>query len=136
MDDTAKRINEKVCKTAEEFNGLLDEFVKDLVPREVRNTQRRVALDVLNRIVMKTPVRTGRARSNWQTSIGSAPESVVWLEDPVKTGEIVLGSLPVYSIVFLTNNVPYIIYLEDGTSKQAPNGMVALSFEEMKAQFV
>ena len=36
--------------------------------------------------------------------------------------------------VFITNNVPYIIELEDGHSKrQAPAGMVAVTFANLNA---
>lgn len=133
MDDTAQRINEKLCKTAGEFNALVDEFAGQFVPDQVTLFQKRIALEALRKIVLRTPVDTGRARGNWQTTIGAAPESESLQADPIQAGVNAIHQLGAFSIVFVSNNVPYIIYLEDGTSQQAPAGMVQLTLEELKA---
>ena len=65
-----------------------------------------VANEVFVRIYNRTPVDTGYAQSRWQMSIGK--------EDFV-----------------ITNDAPYISYLEDGHSKQAPIGMVAVTLNEV-----
>lgn len=135
MDDTAERINARVCKTAGEFAAAVDVFARDLVPRQVATLQRKIALQALRSVVLKTPVDTGRARGNWQTAIGQTTEDEKLMADPVGEGESVLRHVGFYQIVFLFNNVNYIIYLEDGTSEQAPNGMVQLTLEELKVQF-
>ncbi len=80
-----------------------------------------------------TPVDTGWARANWIPSMGGeaattpsgTKTSVGVAEASVQSG---LGTLLNYKLlsgsVFITNNVPYIIKLNDGTSQQAPKGFV------------
>lgn len=82
-----------------------------------------------------TPVDTGWARANWVPNIG-AP-----LDRPSGSYEAaVLGQLPGdqqaglakvatgYRLsrgrIFITNNVPYILQLDQGTSRQAPAGFI------------
>jgi len=154
MDDTAQRINEKVCSTAQEFNALVDEFAQDLMPQQVTLLQKKVALELLRQVVFRTPVDTGRARGNWQTCVGQAGEAEVILvplpdhtpydasppidvagADALTAGMNALKSLGNWQTVFIFNNVPYIIYLEDGTSRQAPWGMLRLSLLSLEEMF-
>lgn len=68
----------------------------------------------------------GRARGNWQCTIG-APFSG---EDASGSVMKAQNAIPrrAGSVVYLTNNVPYIGKLEyDAHSRQAPNGMVRVS---------
>ncbi len=46
-----------------------------------------------------------------------------------------LKDLGAFQIVYIANNVNYIIYLEDGTSKQAPEGMVAITMQELADEY-
>ena len=96
---------------------------------------RKVCLDSLTRVVMQTPVDTGRARGNWMCGIGGIPigdvgdvdrgggktiERISTVVDGAKTG----------TVVYLTNTLPYIMALEQGSSKQAPAGMLATTLRE------
>lgn len=118
-----------------QFNSELDRFTKRLAPDLLVPFHQKLALDLLRRIAIKTPVDTGRARGNWQTSINQWSEEEHFSSDPVGEGATVLARIPPFATIFLTNNVSYIIYLEEGSSKQAPEGMVAISLEEMRAIF-
>ena len=100
---------------------------------------RKVALEVLKRVVMRTPVDSGRARGNWQTSVGSPITTEIDRVD--KTGATVMAAaLPTIESwdaanvsIFLMNNVPYIQALEDGHSKiQSPSGMVKITVAEFQ----
>jgi hypothetical protein len=97
---------------------------------------RKIALDVLVRVVKRTPVDTGRARANWQTTVGQMADGEVDSTDPTGGESIGKGATEIESwdpskaAVFLTNNVPYIGYLESGSSQQAPAGMVAVTLSE------
>lgn len=80
-----------------------------------------------------TPVDTGWARANWIPSLGGEPASTPsGSRTSVATAEAALqagkGSLLGYKLfngpVFITNNVPYILKLNEGTSDQAPKGFV------------
>jgi hypothetical protein len=94
---------------------------------------RKVALDLLRGVVLMTPVLTGRARANWQTTIGTpAIGEVPWVEGSpggaadkaLSDGQVEVAAAQGDVTIFLTNNVPYIVALEEGHSKQAPEGMV------------
>ena len=95
----------------------------------VRAAQRMLAADV----IAGTPVDTGHARGNWQFSEGSPATGELNVFDP--TGLLTLATCAVQIDAarvggtdwFLANNVPYILPLEFGHSKQAPNGMARLA---------
>lgn len=97
---------------------------------ETEQVVRKVALDVHTKVSMKTPVDTGRARANWNVSAGSPDRSVT--EDTsaqvptLKKGD---GEEAIY----ITNSLPYIGKLEDGSSDQAPSGMVSITMAEVEA---
>ncbi len=96
---------------------------------------RKIALDLFRRVIMKSPVDTGRFKGNWQVAIGSIPAGVLAIDDKSGTATIskmtaaVLG-LKAGQTIFLINNLSYARPLEMGHSKQAPAGMVRLSILE------
>ena len=96
---------------------------------------RKVALEMFTRVVIKTPVDTGRAKGAWQCSIGSIPSGMVNHLD--KTGSETIARINVNvasanagDVLYLVANLPYINNLEYGSSKQAPSGMVRLTILE------
>ena len=95
-------------------------------------------IELFNRVIQKSPVDTGRFRANWNCSIGSPDLSTSQAIDPSGSGAISKANSTVVSYtlngqsVFLTNNLPYADRLENGWSKQAPNGMVRLSVMEIQ----
>jgi hypothetical protein len=95
----------------------------DNLPREVNYTVRRAALAIDQTLVMSTPVDTGQARSNWNVSTGAPQEQIV---EPVSAGAAIARGAAVINgrrseeTIFITNNVPYIGRLNEGSSAQAP----------------
>lgn len=86
---------------------------------------RAISLRVLSGVVLRTPVDTGRARANWQVAIGAGRSGEVESEDKGGGSTITAGGQTIagqkgFDQVALTNNLPYIGKLEDGSSKQAP----------------
>jgi len=122
-----------------QFNRVVKSF-GDRVPKEkVLVYLKKMSLEALKRIVEKTPVDTGRARGGWQVSF-KTPAFSEGGTDASGAGTINTGSSQILGLkdpvaVFISNNVEYIIYLEDGTSTQAPEGMVALTIEELLGMF-
>jgi len=121
------------------FNKALDESSKR-IHGDFQKFHRQVCLEVLKRIVLRTPVDTGRARGNWQTEIGKQASGTLDVEG--SAGEMTdfsignaitkLADIPAFSIVHLTNNVSYVYYLEyDRRSSQAPEGMVEITLSEL-----
>jgi hypothetical protein len=94
---------------------------------------RKVALDLLRGVVLDTPVDTGRARANWQVSIGrpaageiehSSGDEQLAAQAAITAGTPTIMAVKRDVSIYLTNNVPYIVALERGHSAQAPEGMV------------
>lgn len=100
---------------------------------------RKICLDLLTGIVLKTPVDTGRARANWFTSIGSPSINITESTDPSGSATIA-NSLSAISeatgnVLWITNNLPYIYRLEfEGWSRQAPAGMVRVTINDITRQ--
>lgn len=83
-------------------------------------------------IVDGTPVKTGNAQSNWQASLEAPAEDVIGIrgrEATVRQVEHVVAQIEGDQTFFLANCVDYTKYLEDGSSAQAPSGMLALSIQ-------
>tara|TARA_R110000764_G_scaffold60499_5_gene129858 strand:+ start:732 stop:1127 length:396 start_codon:yes stop_codon:yes gene_type:complete len=93
---------------------------------------RSVTIELFSSIVKSTPVKTGRARGNWQTSVDSPKAGEIDRDDRGGTSAIteVVSETPpgMGQETFLTNNLPYIDSLENGSSQQAPAGMVRKNF--------
>jgi hypothetical protein len=123
-----------------EFNQTVQDFARQVPTAEIRDMQRKLALDGLKQLVARTPVKTGHARRNWQVTMHRMAEGEVAGTDvagnrTVQAGAGVIGQVPAYSLTCITNNVPYICNLEDGTSQQAPEGMLALTFDDLVSPF-
>ena len=118
------------------FFRALDRAAAD-VDRMALLFQKRVALEALERVVAKTPVDTGRARQSWQVRRNATSEADVgeWQQrDSVVEGQgVILALKEPYGIVHIFSNVEYIEFLENGSSQQAPEGMVALTVRELEA---
>lgn len=104
------------------------------IPDRADQITRQVALAADRTVVLATPVDTGRARANWQATLG-APAVGTVDSAPGKTASVGTttsrnaGVIAGYTggpnaAIFLTNNLPYIVPLNNGHSKQAPAGFV------------
>ena len=92
----------------------------------IDNKIRAATSEVFSNIIQMTPVDTGRARGNWQCTIGAPFIGEDASGSVMKANNVIPRRAG--SVVYLTNNVPYIGRLEyDGHSRQAPNGMVRVS---------
>lgn len=135
--------------STEIFNRQVTAFMKAIPEEAIVPFQKYVALSVLTKLVAKTPVDTGRARGAWQLSIDVVSENPTtpdsWTSKAPADARIartastaVIGALaslekmPPYCLFIISNSVPYIVALEDGHSKQAPAGMLALTFDEIE----
>ena len=106
-----------------------------LTTSQVRTVRRMIALKVFRRVILRTPVDTGRARANWQATVGSPVQGPIDSVDPTGAGSVstilpAIGAVQGDEPIFLTNNLPYIERLETGWSQQAPAGMVAITVAE------
>ena len=126
--------------TAAAFSAQLDAETALVLERMTLFVQK-IALQVLRGVVLKTPVDTGRARGNWQVTIGEPAEGEVANLDPSGGSTIsegtarILGAIN-FVVIWVVNNLPYIERLEDGYSTQAPEGMVVVTLAEIETQFM
>ena len=128
--------------------------IKQFVEKCGRNADtvvRKTVLDIGKSLVEKTPVGDaeywkskppkgyvgGRARGNWSHSVGAPKTEVFDVID--KSGSIsngrIAASVPQSAaglVHFIGNSVPYIEALEEGHSRQAPNGIVGLTKVEFQ----
>lgn len=91
------------------------------------------ALEVDAAVVQGTPVDTGRARSNWIVQINAAAPGEVSSGSFDRSGQGAIsqgqGAIAGFKVrkdrsIHITNNVPYIGQLNDGSSAQAPANFV------------
>ena len=106
--------------------------------RKMELAARKIALELFRRVILKTPVDKGGARSNWQASLGSPATGTVDATDTQAgpTFRKVISATEGFDVgdtIYLANNLPYIRRLEEGSSQQAPQGMVALTVQEFSA---
>ena len=146
-------------KNKKAFEIALNDFVEETVPEQHLKLQKKIAIDLLARIIDKTPVGNpdlwaasslppppgyvgGRARANWQISTASPPSKPIDAIDPQgdvteTVGLTKLATAKAGGTIWIYNNVRYIKRLEDGWShKQAPLGMVAVSLAEIEAGLI
>lgn len=100
---------------------------------------RALTLEALGRLILRTPVKTGRAQNNWNVGISRPNTATDDLEAYPEGGQLALArGTPVAGVaragdtVFITNALPYIQPLEDGSSTQAPKGMIAVTVAELQ----
>jgi hypothetical protein len=94
---------------------------------------RAVTLQLFVSVVRRSPVDTGRFRSNWNISYGSPDITVTQLASQTRGMQQANQAMqqPVGGIVYLSNGLAYAGKLENGWSKQAPYGMVKLAASEL-----
>lgn len=138
MSEAAVR---RLNKNLREFNREVENYSKKLIPAEHIRFVKHIALDALRRIVLRTPVDTGRLRGNWQVGINDSPSGEVDGTDPtgstaIQEGTSKLAALGFAQQVFITNNLPYAAAIEGGHSREkAPAGMVAITLTELRSMF-
>lgn len=106
----------------------------------IEQAVRAIVIELFSSVIADTPVDTGRARGNWQTSIGGPIRGTIERDD--NTGPVgsqsakatggaifeldqVTGTMRMGQTIYLTNNMPYILRLEfEHWSRQAPHGMM------------
>lgn len=99
---------------------------------------RKLIINVHGNLVKDTPRDTSWAANNWLPAIGSPARQVVGSpESPTLGASTSAGTLATVALtyefrqgpVYISNNVPYIRKLNEGSSKQAPAGFVELGVQ-------
>lgn len=108
------------------FSGDITKFKKKAEKVAV-NVFSGTALSLMNKIVLRTPVDTGRLRGNWFSSINRASNQIDGNGERYAstTGKAKLGDS-----IFFVNNLPYAGVIENGSSSQSPQGMIKVTVAE------
>lgn len=106
----------------QQFSATIRNWVaatKQLVDADVRA----IEIALFSGVIQSTPVDTGRARGNWQTTVGGPASGVLATLDPTGTQAIqsvVQNVGGAGKVTWLTNNLPYIEVLEYGEYPNPP----------------
>ena len=104
------------------------------VLRDADKLTKRITGEMLQQVVVATPVDTGQARGNWRVSVGVIDKKTDQTQDRSGQGSISKGVATIQSgggigkVVFLSNSLKYITRLNDGWSMQAPKNFMQISF--------
>lgn len=134
------------AKEFEQFNKIIDDFAHSDAVEHVLDWHKKLVFEGLRRLTGYTPVDLGYARGGWQVGLEGfpAPTSIgtgmVHLEESeanqlttkvIDKGKREIAKIKPFTVTFIVNQVHYIIYLEDGSSDQRPNGMLTLVIDEL-----
>ncbi len=113
--------------------------IADNLETNVSKEMKKAALIIDRDVVIQTPVDTGRARSNWLVGIGTAIRNVIDALSPgegLSAGERLNAQLSIDAArteiekhrpgqtIYISNNLSYIGFLNEGSSAQAPANFV------------
>lgn len=118
----------------------------DQVENAASEATRKLALLIAREVAFSTPVDTGRARANWFAGINRPVEGTRAALAAGKGGstgatnaarafqqmESVIGRRKPGQAIYLSNNLPYIGALNDGSSAQAPAGFVEAAIKRSR----
>jgi hypothetical protein len=95
----------------------IEKFSKD-AGLEINLVVRKISLDAYTRVTKKTPVDTGRARANWNLSVGNIDDTTT--QSVMQKSPMLPKNTGLTKAIYITNSLPYINALEHGHSTQAP----------------
>lgn len=117
------------------FKLQIGKFVKD-TERRINDLIGAVFLDMSSRIIELTPVDTGAARNNWFPSFNNPSNETTLKRD--RDGGTAMARVNSFittdlkgTTLYLTNNLPYILHLENGHSQQSSE-MVSQTIRDFK----
>ena len=141
--DRIRQLDSKVCNNGKE----LQETLTALVEAHAGLARAAIAAAIVREfgeLIRQTPVDTGRARAGW--SIGTEPSEWtpppgVWEEfisngfvDSAVAKGLTNKNLSEADVIYICNNVQYIMALEAGWSKQAPQGFIGKFLKRLNMQ--
>ncbi|HEM7769467.1 TPA: HK97 gp10 family phage protein [Acinetobacter baumannii] len=106
------------------------------VSKTAEDKVKKITMEVVQSLVVSSPVDTGAYRASHIVSIGSAdfgvrrPETNAVQDAAIQAVKIKLGLL-----VYIQNNQPYAERLENGWSDQAPQGIYGLTYNFISQKY-
>lgn len=120
------------------FEAQLKEFSDVFLPEYQTVFVKKISMELLKKLINKSPVDTGRFRGAWVVGRNTPDRSEPDSPDPTGIATEIkgisdIGAIREGDIVYISNNLDYALMLEYGWSKQAPQGMAAISLNEIEA---
>ena len=115
----------------------IDAAYKKKVVQPHENLVRKTALMAFANIGLATPVKSGRARANWNISVDTVDGKTTDSTDQpdyVTKAMSAIANFVIGKTIYISNNLPYIKRLNDGYSKQAPANFVETGVALAKRQ--
>lgn len=95
-----------------------------------------IAVEGLAKVTEKSPVDRGTFQNNWLVSIGAPSEkTTMTLGQFAAMSAQAIASYATadgFPMIYLQNNLPYALRLENGWSAQAPAGVLAMTVAELE----
>lgn len=105
----------------------LDEFFGE-IERDLANDFRAIALQLLGRLLLLTPVDTGRLLGAWLFTLDQASDAEQNNDHDVSA----LNGVTIMSRIILQNNVEYGPYVNSGTDRMAGRFFVETAIESLQ----
>jgi hypothetical protein len=118
------------------FSRSVENFA-DCFDLEIEDAVDALVMQLTEDIILSTPVDEGTARANWNASLGYPDKSHdLNLNDEtgISTVNDAAAIVKAFSngedgTYYLTNSLPYIEYLENGSSSKNPKGMLKVNVD-------
>ena len=111
------------------------------VEKQADEHVKKITMDTVQSLVVSSPVDTGAFRGNHHITLG-APDKAFDITKQDKAGVNAMseGATKILQAklggrVFIQNNLPYSLRLENGWSQQAPTGIYALTFMSVTSKY-
>ncbi len=91
--------------------------------------------EIFEGIVSKTPVASGSLRASWRIGVNAVDESISFQQSHSNPLPAPKFSMPKFNFgdhIFISNSLPYVFDVENGSSSQAPQGMVRVTLASVK----
>lgn len=132
-------LRDRVCHNGKEFNDAMNDLL-DQSCLDIDQVGRGEMLSLYSELVKTTPKDTHRAAvafninkeaSEWVPPEGNYKGS---LSGEVAKNVQNMDEIPPVNTITISNNIDYLPPLENGSSKQAPEGMIALALQKFTAK--
>ncbi len=141
-----------MAENLQEFLLEVDAEVEQMTQEDFRDFTVKIALDALESVVDLSPVGQpyrwksrpppgyvgGAFRGAWIVTLDVPTDDETRRIDPEgsptrEAGESIILTAEPYQPIWITNNMPYALRLEQGWSQQAPTGMVAITIKRLQS---
>lgn len=107
----------------------------DVARDDLNKRLRATGLELLSKVIERSPVKSGRFRGANVVSLVAPNYSAEGSPDKSGNATLAAGAATIQQaegLIYIQNNLPYASELERGTSKQAPGGIYRLAMNDVK----